>query len=712
VALDGILSGGLSALLTNSAALRVTSDNIANVNTEGYSRRVVQQQTLAPGGQLAGVDVATITRVVNNYLDKEVLDANASAARWDIQSSILNQLIASLGQPGDGTSIGSRLDTLYSALGQASLDPSSLASRLGALDQFQSVASTISNLSASVQSLRVNADSEVSSTVNDANSLIQQIYALNPLIQHSIVTGDTASGLLDQRDTLVQKLSQLLGIRTNQQSDGRLFVATTDGVQLIGDNYATLAYSPSAGPSFKPVTLQTVNGLTGQPIGPIQTFDPHATSGKLRGLLDVRDQTLLGIGEELGQLAQTLSLSFNAQQNANATVPPPAELDGRQTGLLGTDALNFSGTTTIGIADSTGTLQHSVAIDFTAGTLSVDGGPTSAIGGTVGSFVTALNTALGANGTASFSNGVLQLSATGGNGLVVSDDPNAPSSRGGVAFSHFFGLNDLFEATGNAIVTTGLSSSDTGGFAPGGSISLLLKGPQGQRVGETTVAVTGTTIGDMVTALNTAFAGKATFALDANGQLQATPAAGYSGYEVDVTLDSTQRGTTGESFSSLFGLGTGEQMARAEAFSLSSAVAGQPQRLGFARPSLTSSTALGTQVVTPGDNRGLLALQDILNSNQTFGKAGGLPGRNVTFGDYSAALYQDVGARGTAIDQSKSSQDTRLQIAKQAQSQAEGVNLDEELSHMMVLQQAYNAGARLIKLSQDLYDELLKAVGG
>ncbi len=117
-------------------------------------------------------------------------------------------------------------------------------------------------------------------------------------------------------------------------------------------------------------------------------------------------------------------------------------------------------------------------------------------------------------------------------------------------------------------------------------------------------------------------------------------------------------------------------------------------------------------MVTPGDNRGLLALQDILNRSQNFGKAGGLPARNVTFGDYSASFYQDIGARGTAIDQSKSSQDTRLQIAKQAQSQAEGVNLDEELSRMMVLQQAYNAGARLIKLSQDLYDELLRAVGG
>jgi flagellar hook-associated protein 1 FlgK len=329
----------------------------------------------------------------------------------------------------------------------------------------------------------------------------------------------------------------------------------------------------------------------------------------------------------------------------------------------------------------------------------------------VGSFTTALNTALGTNGTASFTDGALTVSTTGSNGVVIADDANNPTSRGGAGFSQFFGLNDLFQSAGNAITATGLTSADTAGFAPGGSISLLLKGPQGQRVGETTVPVTGTTIGDMVTALNAAFTGKATFALDANGQLQATPAAGYSGYDVEVTQDTTQRGTTGESFSSLFGLGIGQQMALAQGFSLAPDMVGSPQRLAFAKPTLDSSTALSTDVVTPGDNRGLLALQDLFNQTQSFSAAGALPARSVTLGDYAASLYQDVASRGAAIDSSKSAQDTRLTLAQQSQSQKEGVNLDEELAKMMSLQQAYNAGARLLQVAQQLYDQLLQAVG-
>jgi len=234
----------------------------------------------------------------------------------------------------------------------------------------------------------------------------------------------------------------------------------------------------------------------------------------------------------------------------------------------------------------------------------------------------------------------------------------------------------------------------------------------GERVGETSVAVTGTTIGDMVAALNTAFTGKATFALDANGQMQVTPAAGYSGYEIEVPLDTTARGTTGTSLSSLFGLGIGEKMGRARDFSLSSALQDSPQLLAFAQPTLTAATALSSVVAAPGDNRGLLALQNLLNQAHAFSPAGALSGRSVTFNDYTAAFYQEAASRGNVIETSKKAQDSRLQVATQNQSEKAGVNLDEELAKMIVLQQAYNAGGRLIQVVQQLSDELMKVMGG
>src|SRR5215208_3781724 len=84
--------------------------------------------------------------------------------------------------------------------------------------------------------------------LSPANQIIRQIFEINPQIQHAILAGDTASGLLDQRDQLVGDLSELMGIRTSLQSDGRLFVATTDGVQLISDTYAEIDHQPNFGP--------------------------------------------------------------------------------------------------------------------------------------------------------------------------------------------------------------------------------------------------------------------------------------------------------------------------------------------------------------------------------------------------------------------------------------------------------------------------------
>jgi len=711
LSINGILNAGLSAITTSSAALRVTSNNIANVNTPGYARRMVNLSAQVVGGQTAGTQVANIQRIVDNYLDKEVLDAGSNAARYDVQSSLMNQLNATLGQPGDGHSIGSELDALYSALGQAGLDTGSLASRLGVINQFQTLAQSVSDLSTAIAGLRANADQQVGSAVTQANSLIKQIAALNPLVQHAVITGDKATGLIDQRDQLVQQLSKIMGIQTNTQGDGRMFISTTDGVQLIGDAYAQLSYAPGAGPSFNPITVQMLSPLSALPVGTPQVFDPHATSGQLRGLLDMRDRTLTGIGAELGSLAQSVALAFNAEHNANATVPPPSDLNGSQTGLLDTDALNFTGVTTIGIADSSGNLVHKIDVDFDAGTINFDGTFAGGIGPTVGGFATTLNAVLGANGSADFSNGVLTLSATGGNGFVIADDAANPSSRGGLGFSHFFGLNDLFKSATNSVVTTGLSSSDTHGFAPGGDITLLLKGPEGQRAGESTVTVTGTTIGDMVAELNNAFAGKATFTLDANGQIQIARAAAFSGYDLEVTSDTTIRGTTGESFTSLFGLGTGEAMAQAQSFDLRPEIAANPQRLALAKSSLDTATTLGATVVTSGDNRGLLALQDLANQVRPFAAAGVLPARNATFADYASALYQAIAQRGNAIENARDAQDMRLQVAQEAQSQAEGVSLDEELQKVMMYQQAYNAGARLIRVAQELYDQLLSVVG-
>jgi flagellar hook-associated protein 1 len=710
LSLNGIASAALSALQTNSTALKVVSNNVANLNTVGYARRVVNEQTMSSGGALGGVSVGDIQRVTDQFLDAESLSAGASASRYDTQSTIFDQLNGVLGQPGDGNSLTSQLSAVSSALGQAALAPTASANQLGALNSFQDLASTISNLSSQVSGLRNQVDQQVSTSISGVNALIKQVYDLNTQAKTAQINGDDTSAVLDQRDVALQNLAQQIGIRTVAQPDGRVSVMTEDGVNLVGDSYAQLSYTPGAtNGTYGAITSQDINPASGSPIGPPQNIESHLASGKLKGLLDMRDGALAGLGQELGNLAQSTANAYNAAHNANTAFPPPTQLTGRNTGLVAGDALNFTGKTAVAVADQNGNLVSRVDVDFDAGTMSVDGGAATSFTGTVGGFATALNSALGANGTASFANGVLSVAASGGNGVVVQDDATTPASRGGAGTSQFFGLNDLFHSAAPSIKATGLSASDAGAFATGGQISLQLKGPNGDIAKTATVNVTaGMTVGNVVQALNTAMGGAAVFTLNSDGSLSEVQSTSLANYSLNVTGDTTQRGGTGMSFTQLFGVGANQTALQASSFAVSSQIAAAPQTLAFAKSQITASSVAGDAVVGHGDNTGALALQNVGAASQVFAKAGGMSAETATLSDYAANFYQDVATRSSAATASQTAQDDRLQEAQTRQASTSGVNLDEELTHMMTYQQAYSAGARMLSVVQQLYDTLLQ----
>ena len=349
-----------------------------------------------------------------------------------------------------------------------------------------------------------------------------------------------------------------------------------------------------------------------------------------------------------------------------------------------------------------------IDVDFTAGTLSVNGGASAPLGTTLGSFTTALNTALGANGTASFAGGQLSIAATGSNGILVQDDSSTPSARGGEGFSQFFGLNDIFQSQVPSILSTGLSASDASGLAVGGKISLSLKGPDGDIAKAVSITTTaGQTIGDVVTALNTALGGAATFTLNSDGSISTANSALYAGYSLDVTGDTTQRGATAMSFTQIFGLGANAQSLQASAFSLTSAVSTNPARIGFASPAITSSSVAGSTIVSAGDNTGAIALQNAITRTQTFDAAGGIAAQAASLSDYAATFYQNISTQSNAVTANQITQDDRRTEAQSRLTANSGVNLDEELMALSSYQQAYAAGARILTVVDKLYQTLL-----
>jgi len=709
VSLNGIISTAASALQTNSTALDVVSSNIANINSPGYAQRVVNEQAQAVGGQLGGVDVADVQRVTEQYLAQQALSASSSSSQYSAQSNILSQINALLGQVGSGTDLPSQLDDVFSALGNASLSTTSSASQQTVLAALNNFTSSVSNLSNSISDAQNRVDQQVVTDTGTANTYIQQIYTLNQQITTEVASGDTDSSLLDQRDEAVQNLSKYIGVTTTPQSDGQLLVSTSDGVNLVGSaTYAQLNYSGgSTNGTYGPILLQNVEPATGQTVGPAQPFNADLGSGELAGLVQMRDGTLADLQQDIGNFAQQTAIAFNAQSNANAAYPPPSSLTGRDTGLLSGDELGFNGDTTVAVTDSSGNLVSQINVNFNTGKLSVNGGASVSIGSTVGSFVTALNSALGSNGSASFSNGVLSLNAASGDGIVIQDSATNPSSRGGTAFSQFFGLNDLLQSSAPSITATGLQPTDAGGFS-GGTVQLQLQTANGAAVKQASVTLNSSmTIANIVSALNTAFGGAATFTLTSTGALSMTPSASYNGDSLAVTTDSTSRGSTGISLSDLFGLGTQQTTNQAATLSVNPAIVQGQKTLALAQPQITSSTTIGDTVVAPGDNSGLLALQNLSNTQLDFPAAGDLNAQTNTLGNYAASFYQNVATITQTTQSNATAASDQLTEAQSQQSQVSGVNLDQQLSNMILYQQAYSAGARILQTADQVYTTLL-----
>ncbi len=706
--LNGILSGALTSLQANTSAMKVVSQNIANLNTANYARRVVEFGNLGAAGTPVGVTIDDIRRVTDQYMTQEALTATSTSNQYDVQSSVFDQINSMLGSPGDGSALTTKLNNIFTALGAAQLSPSSSVSQDSIVNSMKTLASTISSLAGSLDNLAGQTDAQLGQSVQQADTLIKQIYDYNQLIKTAGARGNSDTTYLDQRDNALFALSQQMDIRVTPQDDGTVQVTTQDGLNLVSDSYASLSYTPGKNGVYSTITVQDTNGTTGKPIGSAQSLDTHLTSGSMRGLIDMRDTTIAGLKNEVGAFAQTVAQSFNEVHNSNSAYPAPTTMNGRNTGLLASDSLNFSGQTTISLTNSAGTSQHTAAIDFGAKTITIDGSTTyNFTANTIGDFATQLDSALDSvGGSASFVDGELSLSG-GSNGLVITNPSSStPGQRAGTGFSQFFGLNDLFTTSVPSIVSTGMKGSDTLGLAANGQVDFVLRNSAGDVATKVSVTITaGMTVDQAVAAINTALGSNyGSISLGTDGSMSTNLASKYAngGYQLQVAGDTTSRGTTGISLTQLFGLGANTVGQQAVNFSVNSAIASNPGRIALGKASTTS-----TQMIASGDSQGLLALQALASSRQTFAKTGNLATQTAPLSDYASAIYQDIATRSFEASNNKATQSDRLTEAQNRLSNNSGVNLDEELSNMIIYQRSYSASARLLTTVGELYDTLL-----
>ena len=409
-----LLGNAVTALQTNQAALNVTANNIANVNTPDFARREVHLQANQIGDFMAGVDVAEVRRITNEFLSREMLGTSAGSSFYGVKEMFHERLQSFIGAPDDERSIANLLNSVMTQFNEVSVDPTSLPRKADLLADLTQLMNTISGLASDLQQLRTDADQQFGEKIKRVNELTAEIFDLNTKIQGSVLSGADPSSLEDQRDTALKELGQLMDISVNRDPNGRVNVSTTSGLSLVGAIRYELVYESSglATPQtvFPTVTLHRVNPADGTLDANGLEFNHHLTGGELAALMEVRDKDMVEIAKSLGALSSSIIDAVNAVHNDNISLPPPSTLTGVNTGLYQDDVLTITGKTTMAVVGSDGSLVKRIDLDFTAGTYSVNGGAAVAVSGTRPmDFVADLNTALGADGTASFTDGVLTI---------------------------------------------------------------------------------------------------------------------------------------------------------------------------------------------------------------------------------------------------------------------------------------------------------------
>ncbi len=303
----------LRGILAQQEALDVTGHNIANANTAGYTRETVDLQPFYPfpaygidnpvaGGQLGGgVDAGTISRLRDQYLDVQYRTQNYKSGHDQALTDGLQQVDQTLAEPSDNG-----LSTLFSQFNAAwqdvANDPQSIAARQALIQKGKALADGIDSLNSQLTTFQSQNETYEDQTVSDLNSYTQQISALNLQIKNAQAVGLTPNDLLDQRDTLIDKVQNLVNATPSPQTDGTVFLSV-GGVALID----------SAGQHD--VALDSTRTQLQWATSPTGTA--AVTTGKLGGLIDYA-ASLTSYQTSLQGVATKLIADVNGGQAAGA----------------------------------------------------------------------------------------------------------------------------------------------------------------------------------------------------------------------------------------------------------------------------------------------------------------------------------------------------------------------------------------------------------
>jgi len=502
-----------SALMTTQTQISVASSNIANADTEGYTKKTADQTSTVSNGIGTGTTVTGITSSVDKLLLKSLIQSMSALGAATTTESYASQLQSyfgstASGEDDTGTSIANTLASLETAVANLADTPESETLKAQVVTALDDLAAQLRDTSGQVQDLRSNADQEIATDVDEANTLLATIDDLNSQITKASAAGNSTADLEDKRNTALQELSSLMDINYYSNSAGEIYVYTTSGQVLLDSSVHELSFS-RAGTMTASSTYP--GGLSGITVDG-KDITSEIKSGSIAALIEQRDEVLPAAQAELDELAVDLADTLNAISNSGTSSPAPSSLTGT-TQVASGDALSASGTFRVAVTDSDGNLVSYQDFDLSSYA-------------TVGDLVGAIDSMSDLSASIDSDGHVTVAADSSDYGVAVNEMTSSVGSTG-QGLSDWLGLNDLVSATGASDFTVRsdvLSDSSRLPSSTLDSSATLTVGDQ--------VVPEGST--EMAQSLYDALTGDTSF--DAAGNLSGRTTS-FSSYAADIVSD-------------------------------------------------------------------------------------------------------------------------------------------------------------------------------
>ena len=680
MSLNIALYNAISGLQANSRGLDVTAQNVSNVNTEGYSRKIVQQQSVVIQGQGAGVEIANVSRKVNEFLISQLRDGVTNLGDADVREEFYARMQDMFGTLASDSSIGFGLAEIGARLQALADTPENVSLRTDLIERARLLVEQLNDMAEQIEALRVEVDRNIGDGVDVINTQLTIVQELNLQIAEGIALGQGVGELQDKRDLALNKIADQIDIEQFTRSNGEVVILSKLGRSLLDRVPVTLTHT----------TVSSINPLVTLASGAIDGINLNGTDitseisgGRLGGLIAMRDELLPNLHSQMQELVTHLHDEVNAVHNQGSSYPGMTAVTGTRT-FAAADPPIWSGTFRVGVTDATGTVVEFQDINL---------GATA----TVGDLVTAINGMT--NLSASFTGvpGRLSITPTGANRVSFNEMDSAVTvGNRTMGASDFLGLNDFFSSANEYDDFS--SAYQSGATAPMGITGTLTVSGT---FGTTNVAYAAgeslSTIAANITANATLTAAgiSATVIADGAGfRLRITDAGGENIYMADSsTLVSSLNIKAHD-------VGIVGQVA------VRNDIANDPSLVSRGTLNNSGAMLVGDVGLTTGDKSSIQNLSNLFNTKLSYDPTNQLAASTSTFSQYATEILSLNSAQANSANNNLTSRQVLVDNLEARTASISGVNLDEELSLMIVLENAYSASARVITTSQNMFEML------